>query len=316
MLKYEVICCWLELAASGGLPVSEQEVFNELVTFLDGLGGLGFDASSQRIIEWINNLSYESFLNLMRQIGTIPESIAHDSTPEKQFSKATDAALSRAFRELGLKSSVLHERADAADVIAESKYHAYTLVADSKAFRLSRTARNQKDYKVSALSSWRHDADFAVLCAPYFQYPNQSSQIYKQALDDNVALFSWEQILVMLDNHIIEDESCDLSFLWNWSSKHADVTEVSNSKNCFLPDQMREFSSFIGITDDELTRAMNSQIHVITLRGENEIAYWDGIEQKVRDYSREKAISELLSTMNIRGKKETIQQYVNKLSFE
>ena len=48
------------------------------------------------------------------------ESIAHDSTEEKLFAKASDAALSRAFRELGLKSLSLKERAGSADVLAKS----------------------------------------------------------------------------------------------------------------------------------------------------------------------------------------------------
>ena len=66
---------------------------------------------------------------------------------EKLFSKASDAVLSRAFREIGLKSTVLKERGDSADVLAESLFHGYTLVADAKAFRMSRTAKNQKDFK-------------------------------------------------------------------------------------------------------------------------------------------------------------------------
>ena len=40
-------------------------------------------------------------------------------------------------------------------VIAESKFHCYTLIADAKSFGLSRTAKNQKDFKVTALSNWR-----------------------------------------------------------------------------------------------------------------------------------------------------------------
>ena len=106
------------------------------------------------------------FIHTLRQIGIIPECIAHDSTEEKLFSKASDAVLSRAFREIGLKSAVLKERGDAADVLAESPIHGYTLVADAKAFRMSRTAKNQKDFKVVALSGWRKDSEYAVLCAP------------------------------------------------------------------------------------------------------------------------------------------------------
>ena len=103
-----------------------------------------------------------------------------------------DAVLARAFRELGLQAAVLRERADSADVIAFSCFHGYSLRADAKAFRLSRTARNQKDFKINALSVWKEDAEYAVLCAPYFQYPKRESQIYDQALDRNVCLLSWE----------------------------------------------------------------------------------------------------------------------------
>lgn len=83
------------------------------------------------------------------------------------------------------------ERGDAADVFAESSIYGYTLVADAKAFRMSRTAKNQKDFKVNALSGWRNDSDFAVLCAPIFQYPKKKSQIYHQALTNNVCLLGW-----------------------------------------------------------------------------------------------------------------------------
>ena len=106
--------------------------------------------------------SDNDFAGILSQIGTIPESIPHDSTEEKLFSKASDIILSRAFMELGLKSAVLRERGDSADVIAESIIFGYTLAADAKSFRLSRTAKNQKDFKISALSVWRKDNDYAV----------------------------------------------------------------------------------------------------------------------------------------------------------
>jgi len=77
---------------------------------------------------------------VLEQSGTIPESITHDSTEEKLFAKASDIILSRSFREIGLKSTLIKECADSADVHAESLFHGYTLVADAKAFRMNRTA--------------------------------------------------------------------------------------------------------------------------------------------------------------------------------
>lgn len=144
-------------------------MFETLLKKITKESSQNFDIASNNLTEFINK--EKKFIELIKQIGTIPESIPHDSTEEKLFSKASDAVLARAFRELGLKASVIKERADTADVIAKSQYFGYTLVADAKAFRLSRTAKNQKDFKVSALSCWRKDSEYAVLCGPYFQYP-------------------------------------------------------------------------------------------------------------------------------------------------
>ena len=157
-----------------------------------------FSRKSQKIDDFINSLPKNEIINLLFHIGIIPERIAHDSSAEKLFSKASDSLLSRTFKELGLKSTVLTERADSADVLAKSDLHNYTLVADAKAFRLSRTAKNQKDFKVEALSNWRKDNDYAILSSPYFQYPTTSSQIYQQSLNKNVCLLSWEHLILSL----------------------------------------------------------------------------------------------------------------------
>ena len=129
---------------------------------------------------------------------------------EECINSASDFVLSRAFRELGLKSVVIKARADSADVLAESQIHGYSLAADAKVFRLSRTAKNQKDFKVVALSEWRRDNDYAVLCAPYFQYPSKTSQIYSQALSNNVCLLSWEHLIFMIEHGIKESPAFEL----------------------------------------------------------------------------------------------------------
>jgi type II restriction enzyme len=142
-------------------------MFNKLRSLITEYARDGFYNATQKLNDFIS--STVNFIDILTQIGTIPESIAHDSTEEKLFAKVSDAVLSRAFRELGLKSSVLSTRADSADVIVQSDIYGYTLVSDAKAFRLSRTAKNQKDFKIGALSGWRKDMDYAVLCSPYFQ---------------------------------------------------------------------------------------------------------------------------------------------------
>jgi type II restriction enzyme len=88
-------------------------------------------------------------LDHLRLCGNIPESYAHDSSEEKLYSKYTDCLLSEIFKFIGLRSIILKERSDTADVEAFAKN--YSFVADAKSFRLSRTAKNQKDFKIQAM---------------------------------------------------------------------------------------------------------------------------------------------------------------------
>ena len=91
----------------------------------------------------------EALLDHLRLCGVVPEQYGRDSSEEKLYSKYTDAVTSESLAAIGLRSSLINTRADAADVQARGR--AYSLVADAKAFRLSRTAKNQKDFKVQAM---------------------------------------------------------------------------------------------------------------------------------------------------------------------
>lgn len=143
-------------------------------------------------------------LDHLRLSGEIPESYGHDSSEEKQYSKFTDALLSETYKSLGLKSIVLKERADAADVEAVAKN--YTFVADAKAFRLSRTAKNQKDFKVQAMDGWRRDKDYAMVVCPIYQLPTRSSQIYQQASARNVCIFTYSHLAMLVSYSILENK--------------------------------------------------------------------------------------------------------------
>ena len=128
--------------------------------------------------------------------GSIPEHYRHDSSEEKLYSKYTDALLATVFRYVGLTSIVIVERADAADV--EAVGPDYSLVADAKAFRLSRTAKNQKDFKVEAMHGWKRGKLHALVVCPIYQLPARSSQIYQQAEARNVCIFTYSHLSVLV----------------------------------------------------------------------------------------------------------------------
>lgn len=160
-------------------------------------GSFGADATrvEQELDQEYQRDGEQCLLDHLRLCGTIPETYGHDSSEEKLYSKYTDALLAVAFRHIGLKSTVLTERADAADVdcVAEG----YSFVADAKAFRMSRTAKNQKDFKVEAMAGWKREKPHAAVVCPIYHLPTRSSQIYQQAASRSVAILTYSHLAVM-----------------------------------------------------------------------------------------------------------------------
>jgi type II restriction enzyme len=142
-----------------------------------------------------------ALLEHLELCAAIPESYRQDSREEKLYSKYTDALLAVAFRGLGFRCAVLRERGDAADV--EVFCEDYSFVADAKAFRLSRTAKNQKDFKVLSLREWKRHREFALLVCPIFQYPSRESQIYEQAIRGGVCMLSYSHLRLLLRGYTL-----------------------------------------------------------------------------------------------------------------
>lgn len=161
----------------------------------------------------------------LEYVGVIPESFEHDSTEEKLYAKYCDALLARALRELGLDAHMLSERSGAADVRAEGD--GYELVGDAKAFRLSRTAKNQKDFKVETLNQWREGADFACLVGPLYQYPSTNSQVYAQAIRYKVTLLSYTHLDFLIRSGKVDKRS--LAELWRVGEEVRQGKGVSQS---------------------------------------------------------------------------------------
>ncbi|WP_155282642.1 HindIII family type II restriction endonuclease [Leptotrichia trevisanii] len=274
-----------------------------------------FIENSKEINEFIKNITKEELLVLLREIGTIPESIKHDSTEEKLFSKASNCILSRAFIEIGLKSNILTEISDSADIIVESIFHNYTLVADAKAFRMSRTAKNQKDFKVKALSSWRKDNDYAVLCSPYFQYPVKESQIYKQSLEDNVCLFSWEYFIFLIENNIVESNEVSFASIWDFSNNFEINGTMKKAKNSFIGELDNKILELVNNQKIycEFKAIIEQQIKSLTDRGNIEKKFWKEEENRIRNLTYEKAIEELIITKKLNNKIKQIEKYIGDL---
>lgn len=274
-----------------------------------------FPVASESIKRYVTSLSKSELIEIVKEVGTIPERIEASSSEEKLFSKASDCVLARCFTELGLPSIAVNERANSADIIAKSN-HGYTLVADAKTFRLSRTAKNQKDFKIDTLSNWRGaEHDFAILVAPYFQYPNTSSQIYSSALDKKVCLLSWEHILFLLNNNITESDTLSLEAIWNAPVRLARDTRIAyaDRMNCQFPYINKMVCDRIGKTVDDLQLQLEACKNIIRNRGESELAYLNQERDTILNLSREEAISQLLGSKKVSERISTINKFISSI---
>ncbi len=253
-------------------------------------------------------------IDIITEIGIIPEDIPHDSSEEKLYTKVSDILFAKALKEMDFEVQVLRERSNCADIVAQSKYHGYSLVGDAKAFRLSRTAKNAKDFKVDSMVHWRGDNDYSVLTCPYYQYPKANSQIYKSALDGNVALFSWEYLYVLLSSHIKETPECNLSNLWNQSAIIRRNVMVEESSKSFIRQQDSNLLNIVGISEETFNMLFSQVKRMIVERGNSEIRYYEDEINRIRQLDRETAIEELIDCMKLDSKIDTIRTFINQIN--
>lgn len=288
----------------------KKSALEKLLSLIENLTNQEFKQATNSLISFIYKLNRNEVIELVRSIGILPEAIKPSSTQEKLFSKAGDIVLAKAFQLLNLNSKPLEQRGNAGDVIALSKEFNYGLVADAKSFRLSRTAKNQKDFKVKALSEWREDKDYAVLTAPFFQYPTTKSQIFKQSLDENVLLFSWEHLAILLQLDLEETNIFSFEQLWNFPKKQSKKTSVSDSENNFMRDFNKYIMDLFKIDKDTLNQLLQKEINFIEERSLIEKEYWKKQINIIKNFTREEAIEALLKDINMSSKIETIDSFI------
>lgn len=167
-------------------------------------GNFGDDSEQleKELSDEIKEQGTRTLIDHLRLCGHIPESYDHDSSAEKLYSKYTDSLLAEAFKAIGLNSLVLKQRANVADVEVFAK--SYSFVADAKSFRLSRTAKNQKDFKIQAMDGWKRGKPYAMVVCPIYQLPNKSSQIYEQATARNVCIFTYSHLAMLVSFSLLE----------------------------------------------------------------------------------------------------------------
>lgn len=254
------------------------------------------------------SLRKETLVKELIQVGIMPEVFEHDSSEEKLWSKFSDIILAKSLDHLGLKSEVLRTRGNSADVYSKTKN--YTLVSDAKCFRLSRTAKNQKDFKVKALDDWRREDTYALLVSPLAQYPADKSQIYPQAFAQNVTLLSYLHLQFLIEHGVKNG----LEDLWR-------LPEFIK-KNYKKEDQKRGSTYWHAVDTivakitkqsvEKVRQYKQREIEVTKGVGQEGINYWESRIREFNKLTRGQAVKLLIKAQKIEQKIETIKKAIEK----
>ena len=283
--------------------IKNRQYWIEEIRKLSGNFGDDSDKLEKELEEEIKKNGISSLIDHLRLCGNIAQSQGHDTSEEKLYSKYTDCLLSLAYSSLGLKSLVLKERADAADVEAFAKD--YSFVADAKAFRLSRTAKNQKDFKVQALHGWKRGKPYAMVVCPIYQLPTSSSQIYQQATTENVCIFTYSHLALLLSYSQVEGQSKAQQLLKNIFETIKALNPSKNATDYWLAvnKTILSFSKKIQpIWDIEKGVATES----ISIVKEEALTFLAQEREKIMRMTHKEALKELVKVHKIESRIKTI----------
>lgn len=263
-----------------------------------------FTRLDQELGDEVETQGFSAIVDHLRLCGNIPEAYGHDTSEEKLYSKYTDSILSHAYKAIGMKSLVITERADAADVEAFAKD--FSFVADAKAFRLSRTAKNQKDFKVQAMDGWKRGKPYAMVVCPIYQLPGSSSQIYEQASVRNVCVFTYSH-LSLLVNYAQLDGYVKAEALLHEIFNAVSALNPSKSATSYWSSINQAIIEFSPKITDLWRIEKLAAAESVVLAKEEALTYLASEREKIMRMSHHEALAEILSLRKIDSKIKTIE---------
>ncbi|MDT9180586.1 MAG: HindIII family type II restriction endonuclease [Limnospira sp. PMC 1291.21] len=284
--------------------IKRREQWIQKIKNLSGRFGVNVESVENELKREIKQFGSDVLIDHLRLCGNIPEEYKHDSSEEKLYSKYTDSLLSFTYNEMGLTSIVLTEKSNSADVEAVAKN--YSFVADAKVFRLSRTAKNQKDFKIQALDNWKRGKPYAMVVAPIYQLPTRKSQIYEQASSRNVCIVTYSHLSLFV-NYARREGKSKAEELLNQIFTTIPALNPSTSAVDYWLAVNKTILSFSSIID-ELWKLEKEAATESTRIAKNEgIRFLASEREKIMRMNREEAVMELIKVSKIDSKINKIQ---------
>ena len=279
--------------------IDGRKYWTEEISRLSGSFGVDSDRVEQKISEEIERDGITPLIGHLRLCGAIPEVYDHDSSEEKLYSKYTDVVIHEAYTAMGFTSLVLKERADVADV--ECACDDYSFVADAKAFRLSRTAKNQKDFKVQAMDNWKHGKPFAMIVCPVYQLPSRISQIYQQAAARSVCICTYTHLAVLVRYADRTGESNAIELLHD-VFRAVEAMNPSKNASVYWQTVNRTFLDGHGSISDIWQEEKVASVESIQIAREEALSFLSRERERIMKLSRKEAIREVIKWRRIENR--------------
>lgn len=279
--------------------INKREYWISEIEKLSGQFSDDTDKLSKELSAEIKSEGISTLLDHLRLCGDIPEQYNHDSSEEKLYSKYTDSLLSETYKAFGMKSLVMTERADAADV--EVFANGFSFVADAKAFRLSRTAKNQKDFKVQAMDGWKRGKPYAMVVCPIYQLPTKSSQIYEQASSRNVCIFTYSHLALLLCYSLIDGQG-KAEELLHEIFKSIPLMNPSKDTTAYWSVVNKTMLGFSPKLNDLWKQEKMAAIESISVAKQQALKFLSSERDKIMRMSHDEALSELIKVHKIESR--------------
>lgn len=281
--------------------IEKRKYWVDEISRLSGDFGLDAEKIEEKMCAEIKKEGIATLLGHLRLCGTIPERYGHDTSEEKLYSKYTDVVIHEAYLAMGFNSLVLKERADVADVECVCVNDDYSFVADAKAFRLSRTAKNQKDFKVQAMDGWKHGKPYAMIVCPIYQLPSRTSQIYQQAGARSVCIGTYAHLAVLTRYAQVKSQNKAMELVHE-IFRIVEAMNPSKNANAYWQIVNRKILNFDGGLSKIWKEEKQATIESIPILREEALGFLSLERERIMSLSKEEAIKEVLKSRKIENK--------------
>ncbi len=268
----------------------------------------GFQHLESQLGKEVEHFGADALLLHIRLCGVVPECFPRGSGEERLYRKYTDSVIHQAFKALGLDSRTQNRPGDAPGV--ECVCDQFSFVAESVAFRMSRVARNQKDFDLHAIHRWKQGRPFGMLVAPINQLPFRFGQIYRDAALLAILVCSYSHLAVLVRYAQEADGAKAIALLHEAFRVVRGIPPAKNAgpywqalNGAFLGSDAR----MQGLWREEKSALQES----IALGRAEALRFLNEERKSIEDLSRQEAIDELLNWRKLNNRVQAVQQVRN-----